>query len=125
MEFIKKNWKIIVIVLLVLFGMNKCTVSCNRGTTINKQQIELVQKDSIIKAQNDSLNIFKVRWDENQKGQVNYQNLAKGTKQDLENEIESLNNVINAYKNQVNALKNQNAKLIKENKQLKGQLNGK
>ena len=58
MEFIKKNWKIIVIVLLVLFGMNKCTVSCNRGTTINKQQIELVQKDSIIKAQNDSLNIL-------------------------------------------------------------------
>lgn len=125
MEFIKKNWKIIVIVLLVLFGMNKCTVSCNRGTTINKQQIELVQKDSIIKAQNDSLNIFKVRWDENQKGQANYQNLAKGTKQDLENEIESLNNVINAYKNQVDALKNQNAKLIKENNQLKGQLNGK
>ena len=119
MEFIKKNWKNILIVLLVLFGMNKCTVSCNRGTKIDKQQIELVQKDSIIKAQNDSLNIFKVRWDENQKGQVNYQNLAKGTKQDLENEIESLNNVINAYKNQVNALKNQNAKLIKENNQLK------
>lgn len=125
MDFIKKNWKIILIVLLILFGMNKCTVSCNRGTKIDKQQIELVQKDSIIKAQNDSLNIFKVRWDENQKGQVNYQNLAKGTKQDLENEIESLNNVINAYKNQVNALKNQNAKLIKENNQLKGQLNGK
>ena len=125
MEFIKKNWKIIVIVLLVLFGMNKCTVSCNRGTTINKQQIELFQKDSIIKAQNDSLNIFKVRWDENQKGQANYQNLAKGTKQDLENEIESLNNIINAYKNQVDALKNQNAKLVKENNQLKGQLNGK
>jgi peptidoglycan hydrolase CwlO-like protein len=125
MEFVKKNWKIILIVLLILFGMNKCTVSCNRGTKIDKQQIELVQKDSIIKAQADSLNIFKVRWDENQKGQVNYQNLAKGTKQDLENEIESLNNVINAYKNQVNALKNQNAKLIKENNQLKGQLNGK
>jgi len=125
MEFVKKNWKIILIVLLILFGMNKCTVSCNRGTKIDKQQIELVQKDSIIKAQADSLNIFKVRWDENQKGQVNYQNLAKGTKQDLENEIGSLNNVINAYKNQVNALKNQNAKLIKENNQLKGQLNGK
>lgn len=125
MEFVKKNWKIILIVLLILFGMNKCTVSCNRSTKIDRQQIELVQKDSIIKAQADSLNIFKVRWDENQKGQANYQNLAKGTKQDLENEIESLNNVINAYKNQVNALKNQNTKLIKENKQLKGQLNGK
>ena len=125
MDFIKKNWKIILIVLLVVFSLNKCTVACNRDTKINKQQIELVQKDSIIKAQNDSLNIFKVRWDENQKGQVNYQNLAKGTKQDLENEIESLNNVINAYKNQVNTLKNQNAKLIKENNRLKGQLNGK
>ena len=125
MNFIKENWKIILIVLLVVFSLNKCTVACNRDTKINKQQVELVQKDSIIKVQNDSLNIFKVRWDENQKGQVNYQNLAKGTKQDLENEIESLNNVINTYKNQVNTLKNQNTKLIKENKQLKGQLNGK
>lgn len=125
MEYIKKNWKIILIVLLIIFSLNKCTVACNRDTKINKQQTELVQKDSIIKAQNDSLNIFKVRWDENQKGQANYQNLAKGTKQDLENEIESLNNVINAYKNQVNALENQNAKLIKENKQLKDKLNNK
>jgi len=123
MEFIKKHWKEILIGLLIVFSLNKCTVACNRDTKINKQQIELVQKDSIIKSQNDSLNIFKVRWDENQKGQANYQNLAKGTKQDLENEIESLNNVINAYKNQVNSLENQNAKLIKENKQLKNQLN--
>ena len=125
MEFIKKHWKEILIGLLIVFSLNKCTVACNRDTKINKQQTELVQKDSIIKVQNDSLNIFKVRWDENQKGQANYQNLAKGTKQDLENEIESLNNVINAYKNQVNVLENQNAKLIKENKQLKDKLNNK
>ena len=125
MEFIKKNWKIIVIVLLVLFGMNKCTVSCNRGTTINKQQIELVQKDSIIKAQNDSLNIFKVRWDENQKGQVNYQNLAKGTKQELTDIIDDMKNTIETMTSKIQSLTNENNQLKKENKQLKGQLNGK
>ena len=36
MEYIKKNWKIILIAILVIFSLNKCTVACNRDTTINK-----------------------------------------------------------------------------------------
>ena len=42
MNKLKKNWKEILIVLLILFGMNKCTVSCNRGSKLNK-----VMTDSI------------------------------------------------------------------------------
>jgi len=125
MDFIKKNWKIILIVLLVLFGMNKCTVSCNRGTKINKQQMELVQKDSIIKAQSDSLKMFAIRWDENKKGQENYQNLAVGTKQELSNTIDDMKNTINMMTIRIQTLTNENTKLKKENKQLKDQLNGK
>ena len=57
MKFIKKNWKIILIVLLVIFSLNKCTVACNRSHTIDNQSTEIVKKDSIIKSKSDSLNI--------------------------------------------------------------------
>ena len=125
MEFIKKNWKNILIVLLVLFGMNKCTVSCNRGTKINNQQVELLQKDSIIKAQEDSLKLFAIRWDENKKGQENYQNLATGTKQELTDIINEMKNTISTMTNKVQSLTNENNQLKKENKRLKEQFNGK
>jgi predicted RNase H-like nuclease (RuvC/YqgF family) len=123
MEFIKKNWKIILIVLLIVFSLNKCTVACNRDTKINKQQIELVQKDSIIKAQADSLNAFSIRWEENQKGQANYQNLAIGTKEELVNTIGDMKNTIEFMTNKIRTLTNENNSLKRENKQLKDQLN--
>jgi peptidoglycan hydrolase CwlO-like protein len=125
MNFIKRNWQIILIVLLILFGMNKCVSSCNRGTTIDKQGIELVQKDSIIKAQADSLNILKIRWNDAQKSQTTYQGIAMGNQQQLLTEIESLQNIMNEQEKQINALKNQNTKLKNENKQLKQQINNK
>jgi len=123
MEFIKKNWKIILIALLIVFSLNKCTVACNRDTKINKQQIELVQKDSIIKAQADSLNAFSIRWEENQKGQANYQNLAIGTKEELVNTIGDMKNTIEFMTNKIRTLTNENNSLKRENKQLKDQLN--
>lgn len=123
MEFIKKNWKIILIALLIVFSLNKCTVACNRDTKINKQQIELVQKDSIIKAQADSLNAFSIRWEENQKGQANYQNLAIGTKEELVNTIGDMKNTIEFMTNKIQTLTNENTSLKRENKQLKDQLN--
>ena len=123
MNYIKKNWQIILIVLLLLFGMNKCTVSCNRGNTIDKQQTEIVQKDSIIKVQSDSLNILKIRWTDAQTNQSTYQGIALGTKQAL---IDSVN-ILKSEKNLLNEkLRKTEAELIKfanENKQLKDQLN--
>lgn len=52
---LKKNWKTVLIALLVLFSLNKCTVSCNRQGVIDKQNVELVQKDSIIIAKQDTI----------------------------------------------------------------------
>ena len=123
MKFIKKNWKIILIALLVIFSLNKCTVACNRSHTIDNQAIEIVKKDSIIKSKSDSLNILKIRWNDAQQSQSTYQGIAIGNQQSLLNEIESLNNIVNAYKDQVNKLKSQNNKLTKENNKLKEQLN--
>jgi len=119
MEFIKKHWVKIVIGLLVIFSLNKCTVACNRDTTINKQAIELVQKDSIIKVQSDSLNILKIRWNDAQNSQNTYQGIALGNQNTLINEIESLNNIIKESKKQIDALVKENNRLKNENKQLK------
>lgn len=55
---IKKYWKEAVIVLLLIFSMNKCTQSCSRLSQINKDNKELEKKDSIIKSLNDSIIIL-------------------------------------------------------------------
>lgn len=116
---IKKYWKEILICLLIVFSLNKCTVACNRDTKINKQQTELIQKDSIIKSQADSLKAFSIRWEENQRGQANYQNLATGTKQELVNIIDEMKNTIEFMTNKIQQLTSENNQLKKENKQLK------
>ena len=123
MEGIKKHWKEILFALLVIFSLNKCTVACNRDTKINKQQAEILQKDSIIRAQSDSLSLLNVRWDENQRGQASYQNLATGTKQELTNTINQLEIENGQLKNNIQNLTKENNKLKSENKQLKEQLN--
>ena len=123
MEFIKKHWKEILIGLLVVFSLNKCTVACNRDTTINKQQIELIHKDSVIKNQSDTLNILKIRWNDAQKSQNAYQGIAMGNQQELVNTIGEMKTTIELMTNKVRTLTNENNNLKKENKQLKNQLN--
>lgn len=55
MNKIKQYWKEIVIVILVIFCLNKCTQSCNRSIEINNVNKEIVKRDSIITKLNDSL----------------------------------------------------------------------
>ena len=58
MENIKKHWKEIVIGILALFGLSKCTQSCNRAGTLEQlrdsTKVEIHQKDSVIKVLEDS-----------------------------------------------------------------------
>lgn len=60
MDKIKKNWKTILIVLLIIFGLNKCTVSCNRGSKLNKAEQEILTKDSTINVMSDSIKSLNV-----------------------------------------------------------------
>lgn len=119
MEKIKKYWKEVIIVLLVIFSLNKCTTSCSRGTIIKKQNIEIVQKDSIIKVQSDSLNILKIRWNDAQTSQSTYQGIALGNQQELFRNIDGLNQKILILDNTIKKLETENKKLKQENKQLK------
>lgn len=118
MKKIKQYWKEILIGVLVLFGMNKCTQSCNRNQVVNKQQTEINQKDSLIKVQRDSLNILKIRWTDAQASQSTYQNIALDTKQDLLNEKNSLENEVATLKQKVNSLTKENNKLKQDIKNL-------
>ena len=118
----KKYWKEILIGLLVIFSLNKCTTSCSRGSIIKKQNIEIVQKDSIIKVQSDSLNILKIRWTDAQKSQSTYQGIAMGNQQELVNTIEEMKTTIETMTTKIQHLTNENSKLKNENKQLKDQL---
>lgn len=123
MEKVKKYWKEILIGLLVIFCLNKCTTSCSRGRIIKKQNIEIIQKDSIIKSQSDSLNILKIRWTDAQKSQSTYQGIAMGNQQELVNMVGEMKTTIETMTSKIQQLTNENSKLKKENKQLKQKSN--
>ena len=115
MNKIKKNWKTILIVLLVLFSLNKCTVSCNRQGVIDKQNVEIVKQDSLIKAQNDSIRILNVEL------------ISKNDKEDALNNAHNLGNdyytyTINKLNDSIKSLKSSNTKKDKEIKKLNGQI---
>lgn len=48
LEKIKTNWKNILLVLLVIFSLNKCTQSCNRGNKIVDLESTIQYQDSAI-----------------------------------------------------------------------------
>lgn len=123
MEKVKKYWKEILIGLLVIFCLNKCTTSCSRGRTIKKQNIEIVQKDSLIKVQSDSLNILKIRWTDAQTSQNAYQGIAMGNQQELVNQINKLQSENDNLQVKNNGLSIENKKLKAEIKNLKSKIN--
>ena len=123
MEKIKKYWREILIGLLVIFSLNKCTTSCSRSRIIKKQNTEIIQKDSLIKVQKDSLNILKIRWDDSQRSQSTYQEIAIGNQNELVNTIIELKNEISIKDAHINSLTKENNKLKKENLNLKKQIN--
>lgn len=53
-KFFKEHWKDIIIVLILIFGISKCTSSCTTSLKVNQLSTQLSQKDSVI----DSLNMI-------------------------------------------------------------------
>ena len=92
MEKIKKNWQIIAIVLLLLFGMSKCTQSCNRSAEISKNIVTIEKKDSLIKVLKDSVVTLNHKIDILRNDKSNQEKL-------IESQKESLNKINEARKN--------------------------
>ena len=93
MEKIKKNWHIIVIVVLLLFGMSKCTQSCNRSTEINKNITTIEQKDSLIKVLNDSIVVLNHKIDLLDNDKSNQEKLIESQKESLDKINEAKKNI--------------------------------
>ena len=92
MEKIKKNWQIIAIVLLLLFGMSKCTQSCNRSAEISKNIVTIEKKDSLIKVLKDSVVTLNHKIDLLRNDKSNQEKL-------IESQKESINKINEARKN--------------------------
>ena len=54
-EKIKNLWKVILICLLTMMWMSKCTTSCSQERTIKTLKTELHQKDSVITVLEDKV----------------------------------------------------------------------
>ena len=119
MEWIKKHWKEVLIGLLIIFSLNKCTVACNRGNAVNELNLTnsvLVQKvDSLTKV-ND---ILSIRLDDGQKSQNAYQNIATGNQKALIDSIAKLRGELNSTQRKLNSIQNENIKLRQENNNLR------
>lgn len=106
MEKIKKNWKTILIVLLVIFSLNKCTVSCNRGSKLSQAEQTISKQDSAIKVMSDSIKSLNVTianladkngmLSEFNKQQSKSDSLNRATQKE---QMRQVNSVINRLKN--------------------------
>jgi hypothetical protein len=99
MEWSKQHWKEIVIVILVLLGLNKCTQSCTRQDKINESELNIVMRDSTINALNDSIYVL------NTKLKV-YEEKVAGLNQSLQIQDEATKRISEAKKNIQVSVKN-------------------
>ncbi len=94
MEKLKKNWHLIVITILLIFGLSKCSQSCNRQTAIDTQNVELAKRDSTIKVMNDSIVSLSHKIDLLTNDKTNQEKLVE-TQQDAINKINEAKKNIN------------------------------
>ena len=104
-DTIKRNWKNVLLIILLLFSLSKCTSSCTRGRTIDRLNYQIVQMDSIITSNGIELDKLSTRLDDAQSSINNYKGIATGNQQELINKV--------------NTLTDENKTLVNENKKLK------
>ncbi len=92
-DFLNKHWKNIVIVILVLFSLNKCTVSCNRGNKLKQTNIEIAQRDSVITDMNDTIKHLKSEIQILNEKLTGIQNVANAKDEAIRNITEAKKNI--------------------------------
>jgi len=92
-DFLNKHWKNIVIVILVLFSLNKCTVSCNRGNKLKQTNIEIMQRDSVITDMNDTIKHLKAEIQILNEKLTGIQNVANAKDEAIRNITEAKKNI--------------------------------
>ena len=56
----RKNWKNILIGVLVLFSLGKCTQSCNRSLKINELSSTVTTQDSMISSMSRQIELLEI-----------------------------------------------------------------
>jgi len=115
---VKRNWKNIVLILLLLFSLSKCTSSCNKQREINKMEYQIVQMDSVITANGIELDKLNMRLDDAQISIDSYKGIATGNQKELVDKVSELTNENKNLQNKVNSLTKENNKLKKEIEEL-------
>ena len=83
-EKIKQHWKVILICLLAMMWMSKCTTGCSQERTIKTLNTELHQKDSVITKLDDKvdsleneLTLYKKLYDSEKSHNTDVSNISK------------------------------------------------
>ena len=108
---IKRNWKNILLIILILFSVSKCTSSCTKGKQIDKLNYQIVQMDSVIHANGIELDKLNMRLDDAQTSIDSYKGIATGNQRDLVDKVSTLTEENKQLKKQVTSLTKENTKL--------------
>ena len=108
---IKRNWKNILLIVLILFSVSKCTSSCTRGRQIDKLNYQIVQMDSVIHANGIELDKLNMRLDDAQTSIDSYKGIATGNQRDLVDKVSTLTEENKQLKKQITSLTKENTKL--------------
>ena len=113
-EKLKANWKNILLILLAIFCLSKCTSSCSRGNKIEKQQIEI----SALQSKLDSLGVAYDKQNIELSGAKssieNYKGIATGNQKELIDKVEKLSDENRQLVNKINSLTKERDKLKKQ-----------
>lgn len=116
-EKIKQHWKVILLCLLTMMWMSKCTTSCSRGKEIERQKqtiavldSTITSKDSIIRELTFDISMKEGLLDAADKHSENFTSIAS------DNQLILLD--------KVSKLSGENKKLSDENKRLTNLVNG-
>jgi len=119
---IKRNWKNILLIILILFSVSKCTSSCTRGRQIDRLNYQIVQMDSVIHANGIELDKLNMRLDDAQTSIDSYKGIATGNQRDLVDKVSTLTEENKQLKSQVTSLTKENTKLNKKVSELEDAL---
>ncbi len=119
---IKKNWKNILLIILVIFSVSKCTSSCTRGRQIDRLNYQIVQMDSVITSNGIELDKLNTRLDDAQTSIDSYKGIATGNQRDLVDKVSTLSEENKNLQKQVNSLIKENGKLKNKVSELEKQI---
>ena len=128
-EKIKQHWKVILICLLAIMFMSKCSTSCSRGKEIEKQantiavlDSTIISKDSIIREMTFDLDMKNALLDSEKSHNNNFTSIASDNQAELMKRVYNLTEENTKLKEDNKRQKTLINALSKENEMLKAQL---